>query len=260
LVAKCSVERCERPVQNAYVCNGCTENLYRALADLGWIGFQLEIVITRQTRYMGNIGVNSRTARALPFEPRASDVHADLNKTLQSWIRLIVDEARVPPPKNHHVTTMASWLFRHVPLLRNHEAGHSAVTEICFGCQRARACIDRPADYWYAGPCDICDTDMYTKVDGPWIVCSVCNQQYDLQQRRKWLLDAVQDVLATATEISRALTTLSTPVTSERIRQWHTRGRILEHGKDYRAHSLYRVGDVIKLLAHFEAKRQAALR
>jgi hypothetical protein len=92
--------------------------------------------------------------------------------------------------------------------------------------------------------------------------CRDCRTVYDVAERREWLLHSAEDVLATAPVISRALTRMGSEVMPDRIRQWASVSgggrRLVRRGRDRSGVPLYRLGDVMDLLAA-EARRQAEL-
>lgn len=154
-------------------------------------------------------------------------------------------------------STLARWLGTHVEWIRHHEAGAELVDELRSAIREARRVLDRPPDRWYAGRCGDaladnagpCGEDLYAKAGSRLVTCRGCGAEYDVEARREWLLSAVEDVLATAAEIARALTSLATPVTSSTIRGYVHRRRLESRGRDPRTgNPTYRIGDVLDLL------------
>jgi hypothetical protein len=72
--------------------------------------------------------------------------------------------------------------------------------------------------------------------------------------RREWLLSSAEDRLERTTYIARALTAWGRHIKRYRIDVWATRGLLEVKGKDRSGNSLYRVGDVIKLLDHADER------
>lgn len=151
----------------------------------------------------------------------------------------------------HH----AQWLHDHLDQVRQHPSGPEAIEELRAAIRQARATIDRPADRWYAGRCGdgpvngdgFCGTDLYAKPDAAVVTCPDCGAQYDVAERRAWLREAVEDVLATAVEIAGWLRTFGHHITDSAIRSYAHRGRLATHQVNGRP--LYRVGDVMDILA-----------
>lgn len=250
---------CTRPVpDNAYVCTPCALRLEQALGDVPAIADELETTITRQARITAGDGRRPTGDRPLPYHQTAAIVRDALHNTLATWIRVIADHPDVHDglPADT-LAAMARWLLRHVEWLRHHEAGPEAVDEITAAIAEAWRVIDQPPDRWYAGPCGNadeatggpCPQDLYARPGAARVRCRACGTVYDVRERREWLLATAEDVLAHAVLISQALSRLDQPVTPERIRQWAHRGRLVAHGVDAQGRPLYRVGDVLDLLA-----------
>lgn len=90
--------------------------------------------------------------------------------------------------------------------------------------------------------------------------CPACRAQVDVESRRTWLLQQVEDMLLPATELARAIDGLGVEMTPERLRKWAERGRLSERGRRLiggRALPVYRVGDVLDLV-NADAARKAA--
>lgn len=155
----------------------------------------------------------------------------------------------LPPPG---LGELAVWLRPRVGWLRHHPAGQQAHDEITTAVRDARRAVDRPASRTYVGPCDRCGADMYVRHGAAAVVCGECEEAYDVETRRRWLLAAAEDVLGTTTEIARALTSLAQPVTEEMIRGYAHRGRLLARGRRLtgtRPVPVYRLGDVANIIA-----------
>lgn len=252
----CRVARCDRPVGDAFMCQTCADSLRRDLAAVPSLAVELETTRARQVRFGDPVGARLAGAQGLPYDPRATEAIYVLRSALVGWVRMIAEESGTKELPLDTLAGLANWLRLKTEWLRHHEAGCEAVDEIGAAVQFASRIVDRPAERWYAGPCDNCQTDLYAR-SGVLIVTCECGDSYDVTERREWLLDSVADVLATATEISRALTSLDTPITAERIRQWRQRGQILPHATTTDGHPLYRIGDVLVLKATMKVRRTA---
>lgn len=247
----CLVTGCGRPVLDAFVCSTCGAQLEADLGDIIDHAEALDDALARLTAFGDRL--NRRTdAKVIPFDGRASDVKRFVRGVLAGWVGLVLDQRyhgmSNPPGSTSQlaegsVAPLAKLLLANLEWLRHHEAGHEAATEIATAAERIRTVVDAPPERWYAGVCEVCGIDMYARADLQVLVCE-CGRDYDVRARRDWLLGRVEDVLASAVDMSRALTSLDQPVTAERIRKWRERGQILEHGA-----GLYRVGDVRELLA-----------
>lgn len=129
-----------------------------------------------------------------------------------------------------------------------------------------RRLVDNPPERWYAGPCTVgqddlnyaalCGTDLYASIERDAVTCPDCGTQYDIAQRRDWLLAAAEDRLETAQNLAHALILLAGIKTDERrlanrIRQWSARGRIAVRDTVLEGNKLrprYRLGDALDLL------------
>ena len=285
MTSECGV--CGRPTpDNATICPRDAYTLDAALADVsGYQGlaWDLDLATTRQTRMATRNGGRA-TETPVMFNKQASAAAAELKNTLAGWARLIIDETGVgttitlgPACRLCQHTScreirtrglpadtlpgIAAWLRPRVGWLRHHEAGAEAHDQILDAVREARQAIDRPADKLYAGPCDECGRDLYANLDASYVRCGNAEGHeggdewvWSVEERRRWLLDSAEDVLATTTEISRALTRYARPVTPEAIRGYKARGQLAVKGerpvsgrKD--PVPLYRLGDVLDILA-----------
>lgn len=248
----CPVEGCDRPRRgDENVCGACSGQLARALGDIPALTRELDTTLSRQASSTGG----SRSAETpLPYDPRASEVGYVLRNTLVEWVRAVSAQTHsnyIWPRET--TTSLARWLLARHKDLCAHPSAAEAVDEIGAAVRAAERIIDRPAERWFAGPCD-CDARLYAAPGAPTVTCRDCGSRYDVAERRAWLMDACEDQLAYGALIAQALTSLGQPVTPERIRKWAERGRIVAHGTDLRGRPQYRVGDIIDLVAEHHAK------
>jgi hypothetical protein len=260
----CPIERCDRTMPGtSQICGACTGQLGRALADVPWLAAQLQVSLSRQASR--SAGGRSATV-PLPFDERAGEAAWVLRSALVGWVHILAPGVVPLSPICHacgHLScelirlgdwpadtlqAMARWLWHRHDGLSRHPAAVEAHDEITSAVRQAERAIDRRAERWYAGPCD-CGQDMYARPGAIRVTCPDCDSWYDVAARRAYLLGAAEDTLAGAALIAQSLTSLGQPVTPERLRQWAHRGRIVPHGTDLRGRPMYRVGDVITLLA-----------
>ncbi|TDD88374.1 hypothetical protein [Actinomadura rubrisoli] len=259
------------------------------------LGWDLDIAITRQARIDRPIGrpdIEDRdevrqwpgTLRPTPvlYDESASKAAADLLAILAAWAGVVAVETglttwqptilgpwcrrcqhpscsigRPPVLPPATIAGLAAWLRPRVGWLRHHHDAQRALEEIGDAVRDARRAIDRPAEKLYAGPCDECGEDMYGRVGARIVECPPCELVYEVEARRQWLLRSAEDVLATATEIARAITRLGQPVTPEAIRGLVHRGQLAPHGArtvGKRELPVYRLGDVLDVLAQRAAR------
>jgi hypothetical protein len=224
-------------------------------------------------------------AQPLPFHGGASQAASELKTALVTWTRIVIvgtGAGTVPThgpacrscqhrscrnirtrglPTSDTIAGVAAWLRPRVGWLRYHEAGQEAVDGICDAVAAVRRCVDRPPERLYAGPCD-CGLDLYARLDAAYVECYAEEHGekglvWPVGERRAWLLRSAEDVLATSLEISRALTRLSQPVTTSKIRGYVARGRLVQRGarsENGKQVALWRLGDVLAIVAPEQEK------
>lgn len=271
--ALCQV--CRAPTgDETSLCTSCTDTLQADLADLAAYAVELEIALAKQSRIEASttsrpeapelldprdqpwLGV---AVQALAYDDRASDALHRLTNTVTTWARILDlgDLPAHPTPER-----LARWLLARTERIRSHEAGGQIANDMHREARQAAAAVDRPAERMYAGPCDVEDADgipcpgeLYAEDGQPSIVCRECGITHDVLERRGVLLKAAEDVLARASMIAIAVTSLGEPVTPQRIYNWRDRGRLMPKGRDVakdgetEGEYVYRVGDVLDLLA-----------
>jgi hypothetical protein len=244
---------CGRPTpESSYLCVECRDDLGRALGDVPALAAELEVTLARQRRFETQSDGSRSTTDALPFDIAASNALHELHNELVGLVRLCIEadvssrdyQSRGP---GDTLSSMSSWLMWRVDGMSAlpYAADTLRLVQIARHCEHV---IDRPPDRTFAGPCDECGRDLYAIKGESSVHCAECGIEYELASRREWLLRVVDDQLATATEIARALTSLDVPIKAERIWQWKRRERIDTRGHDKRGHPLFRVGDVLALL------------
>jgi hypothetical protein len=268
--------RCGQPTRDAaYVCETCADRLAVALGEVPWLAEELEVSITRQ-RAIPNEGKGSSSATCscddddddcphgvLPWRDEASEARRTLHGLLAMWARFCEEEhVRHSSPRTRdldehddNLPALSRWLLWRVDGLTWHEIGPEAVDEITDAVAECHRMIDRRPDRWYAGPCTAetedghCGADLYARRATGEVKCRECGAVYDVESRRRWLLDEAEDRLADAATVARAVSWLGAePLNPERVRKWAERGRIAIKGHDGKR-PLYRIGDAIDLLA-----------
>jgi hypothetical protein len=270
------------PVEDARLCSACTwvsdwtepdqPCLERDLGDVRALSEGLVDLFTRQTRR--GLGGGSRSAEtALPFDARAIGAAFTLRTELTTWVRELdmgdapseqhglADRCPYPRQVSGNARQLAAWLLARLERLRHHAAAEEALYGIWRACKSAQRALDGPPERWFAGPCEECGHDLYATPGRETVQCLHCDPPlvYDVADRRRWLLEAAQEYLGTATEVSRAITALGDePVTHKRILNWRDSGMLMVRGhtQDADKHSLYRLGDVQDLVIK-AAQRQA---
>lgn len=266
----------QRPVHtDGHLCAACWADLEHDLAELPELVHDLERVLAGLTRTGGSpIGIVVRTAeRGIGFDEKAGDLLRELHNTLGGWVRVIAEDNALPIDMPDETVVLATWLRYHRGDVVRHEAVGELWSEVHELAERARRSTDRRADRRYLGVCsasldvelvrgatgdlppmyravETCDSDLYV-VDGyDTATCRACGTTYDVAHRRRILLDAVDDQLGTAAEISHALAAYADQeLRVERVRKWYSRGQIAQYPpREGDRWPRYRVGDVRDIL------------
>lgn len=284
-VPKSSKTTCSRPVKdNAYVCRWCAEDLTEDLTDMGALAEDLAVTYTRRAKMSDRGDAIARTtdATTVPWDDRARRRADELTRAIHTWtVRIRATRTTDHPgpacPHCHHKTcklaratrppaddtlSEARWLLANVQWIRHYDRGPELVDEIRKLRKAVLRTIDRKADLWYAGRCltelpeddntgrpAVCEQELYARPDATTIDCRRCNTKHLVSERRAWLLEYAEDMLAPSSLIARAVTRLGEPVTASRIRKWKFRGKITPVACDVTTKAeLYLVGDVLELL------------
>lgn len=209
---------------------------------------ELLITATRQARLTDSLGGRAGAETPLVFHAPAADKLRALSAFLRIsyehyWRALRATNIAWDTPLSH-----AAWLHAHASeIARFEDAGEFAETLERLASEAA-AVIDRPADMWFAGPCPQCGADLYATEGAGQVKCRECGEAYDVATQRDRLLAAVDDVLATAAEISRAVHLTGVTVTPSKITNLYHRGKLSRHGRSRTGDHLYRMGDVLAVI------------
>lgn len=239
-------ERCARPMPDtAYCCGICADQLARELTAAADLMPELITTVARLDR-IGQEGRGSGE-NPLPVNLEAAEAEAAITNTFTTWARHVSGERGKDIDSDP-----ARWLAGHLGWLRYRQEATEAFDELTYACRLLRRTIDLPVPRWYAGPC-ACGTDLYAASQATTVRCRDCNTAYDARDRKAWLLEQARDVLAHAGWIASAASALGEPVTADMIYGYVRRGRLLRHGQDGLRRPLYRVGDVLDVLARVAA-------
>lgn len=287
---RCTVDNCDTGCpDNAYICGRHTKKLRDALERIRELSGELETTIVRQSR-IGSDNAGRRSSETLlPFALNPSLLPDSLQNTLTTWARHIAEakecqielRPRLYAGPTHrecrHVSCrlvrspqpvlgqLADWIAGHADWIRRRQEATEMYEEVAYCADEIERMVDRPGERWYAGACDACGTHLYAAQTAAAIKCRECGRSYDVTSRRNQLLALVQDSLAHAELIGRALSELGVPVTSGQISLWWSRGRLERRSKvpngydrngNPRFRHLYRVGDVIDLVNEAAAKKR----
>lgn len=157
---------------------------------------------------------------------------------------------------------LAQWLMRHPTWIRNHPAAdelHADLTRAIGSCWRR---IDRPPETECSGPCgaDLDDTGvpcpafLYGLKGARSVECQTCGAEHDVDVRKKWMTQCVDDEPVTA---SVALDWVHI-LTARRVRRgtwdsWVSRRQLSPWGQDRLGQPVFRFGDVHKRVLEWMA-------
>lgn len=154
------------------------------------------------------------------------------------------------------VGALAAYLLERVNVIEGRDEAGRFHADILRAVRKLEQIVDQPAEMLAAGRCGAelpggmaCRRDLYADTEQPFVTCPKCRTRWPVAERRARLLASAEDALENAATIATALTRLDHPVTADRIYKWKERGRLVQHGTDRRGAPLYRLGDVVDLLA-----------
>lgn len=230
----CQVASCDRPSDGWFVCRTCGEAFGTLLAEMPWMLEQLDLVVSRQTRYTTQSS-GKAAETPLMFNAKASDVRGRILTELDTAVRLVAD-ANEWEPDHVDGATAAYWLDHRISALRLHAIGGEIINSIKSWYSMGMVLIDRPVPRQYLGDCineqddETCPGRIYGH-GRPEARCDTCGMVYQADELRDRLLAALHDRNCTASEIARLSTYLGLPLDRERVRkvinQWHKRGQIV---------------------------------
>lgn len=259
----CTAPACQLPALNGFLCRNCTAVLTRDLKAIPWLLEELEVTLSRQD-CLSEGSDRSSDEQPLPLNMRAVEVRIDLNAVLAAWA--LHTAARFDGLDRTVVWTelrLAQYLLEHVRDLLTDPAAGQCADEISDIRRRAQRAIDKPVQQVFAGPCDLCDVDLYAHPSKAEVECRnpECGAVYGIEERRRWLLGKAEDQLLPATEMSRALSgLLQKPITGSMLRGLAFRGRITAHPPIKKnGPALYKVGEVRDVLLEELAGKPAAM-
>jgi hypothetical protein len=223
----------------------------------------LQVTIAKQDR-LGDTDGRSTDEHPLPLRLGPMEARRDLTDTLRAWADHVAQRRGIPAPE-HDPVKAASFLRCFLGEIQDDQMAGDIADEIGFAVLMAQRAVDKPMQHQYVGPCDQCKADLYAHPRALSVACrnSPCEAEYNVSDRRAWLLEQVEDQLRTAAELSRALPNLlQQPLSASAIRGLARRhGDKLPqkdpHPKDPMKAPRYRVGDLIALLHEMRADQAA---
>lgn len=262
---ECGLPGCDKPT-DGYVCRDCASDYARDLRDAAWLLEELEVALTRQTRYAGAATGSASRELPLPLDMRASAAHDQYRAALRAIV-VALEPGRAPTT---NTLAHARWLLARVDVVRNRHDAAALIGGADRAFAFARYVVDAPAERWYAGPCWTCKRDLYAKAGAVVVACRPCGLSYDVAERREYLLAEAEDQIVNATTIARASSWLADQaLPADRVRKWAQRGRIVAKAIDRcpthlhdatppkcrACQPLYRVGDALALLTAEATKK-----
>lgn len=160
--------RCERPVQDATICNLCAHDLERALGDIPSLVDELDTTLSRQAKFSLLNDGGRGTDTPVMFHEAASDAYWELRNTLIGWTKLHAEEtlpknpasgptcraclhvscsilrSRRRPLPDDTLAALSRHLLGRVEWFRHHELAAEMVDEIRGAAQRLAHIVDQP--------------------------------------------------------------------------------------------------------------------
>lgn len=242
---------CGRPTRDqAVLCDDCTEQLERALGDVGAVVADLEVTLTRQ-HSAPIVATAPSASTGLPWHEKAAEATRNLHGLLVLWVRLCDEESVGTGPTDlpaDNPAALAGWLLHRVPGLARHDAAAEALDEITDAvaeCERIIFWKRKNRDY--LGPCgqpvhdedgdlllDSCPGDVYAEHDAQVGTCDDCGQGVTVVIRKAEMNRLIDDRLCTAAELARLAVILGLDAPRDRVRKqihyWHRHKRIAQRG------------------------------
>lgn len=272
-VSLCGACGFEQRQDVAVICGQCAGRLAGRLRGVAELLRLLDETLARQDRMervpgrsQGDEGrtLDARYAEvvavtSLPMNEAAADAARDVRGAVQRFTGALAgalaSRVGVAPPRVGNPARAAAWLADHVPALRAQVWAALAVEEIGQAVARGWQVVDRPAETWYAGPCDAplddlgmvvrCGWELYAPLGASTVKCRGCGTVHDVAQRRAVLLAAAGDIRVTASLGARALTSGEWEVTAAAIRGWKHRGLVVEASVNAKGQPEYLLGDLV---------------
>lgn len=273
---------CGRPApSDAFICKVCTATLARQLRELPERIAEVEDTAYRLDRVAsdGERSGGKGKVRPLPYRPEVGPLLDRARNSVTTWTRDVLESRglrstdRMPvvlgPPCGSNcehpscrairsagrfivpssTAGMCDWLARRTDSIRLGPQAGAIATSVARLTGDLLAVTDLPPSPIYLGPCDSCQRPMYVARGERVHLCTTraCDHTYNVERRIAHLLKESRNVVATASTIATALTSLDAPVTEDRIAKWRERGRLAVIKTDPRGRPMHRVGDVLDL-------------
>lgn len=205
-------------------------------------------------------------AKGDPIAELADATKADL----VGWVRALLEDRPTLRWPRDDVASLAQLLAQQVKTIATLPWAGSFARELLVLERRLRRVIEANKACWYAGVCGAREEDLRTVYDvvagcqrvlyadpaSGFVRCPVCRTNWEVRERRAFLLDQARDEVTNVATIARAVVTLlddqpSAARLEARIQKWVERGKTERRGSldiDGRVRKVYRLGDVLDML------------
>jgi hypothetical protein len=252
------------------LCLDCENTIVQEVAEIASLADNFRITITRQTALNSANRSRSSTETPIPFNDKASRERAVLLAAAWRWTMHLWDQAEPLPTGRHGgLAGIGRWLHARINRILDHPDAGDLANDIHRHSKRAWRTLDRPEPGIFAGVCSShvpisdrtprgqCAAWLYAKPNAATVSCPHCGHHHDVAERRATLREHAEHMLMTAAELARAVTWLGENIKPDLIRKWAERGRLHGCGHSPEGRPLYRVGDVLTLIAQQAEKEQA---
>jgi len=244
-----------RRPEHQWICGGCVRGLEQDLAEVTFLFDNLTITLARQD-VIGGDGGRKSAETGLVFKERASEAMEVLSSTLTAAADDLSVHLGMQFPLNP-----ARWLLASLDGLAGWDQAGRLVDEIRHAVSNAFKAIDRPPELLFAGPCrtEGCGTAMDARPGDVRVCCPECGVEYEVAERRRWMVDAAAVRNVTKTQaLSWVRLLMDREIPDGTWRSWRARGRLHVRGVNASGQELFGFGDVRDLAITWAARGKAA--
>ena len=181
-----------------------------------------------------------------------------IGNTVTTWARHIAEESGRPVDYLGDAEPAAMrYTAEHLVWLVHRPEAEQAWDELWHACTSLEHLIDLPAAARYVGPCEVCGRDLYAKPFAEDVECRPCGISYKVEDRRRFLMAAIEDRLVRASEAAHILPGFGVSVTRKQIDMWAYRKRIVPRAHDALERPLYLVADLLEVANNTPGRARA---